>query len=329
MMDAEMIEMLRGSLRHVLTETTDRPLGERLADLGWDEVLADDEATALLTLFEVKGDTRSSADALGPLMTGAIAGALGDASLSSASLALPISLHPLWPSSKVDGDDLAVRAVVMTEPTGSLLIPVATDGGGTRFALVGSAKGLHVGPVAETDETLDLVTLMGAVPTAEVTWFDGPAATAAWAGAVARGRWALASELIAVGRRVVADAVAYTGERKQYGRAIGTFQALQHRLASAYATVVGASHVAIEAATDGSPWTALVAKSAAGRAAEEACTQAQQSYGAIGFTWEHDFHRYLRRTYVLDRILGDWRTLEAEIGAQLAATKVVPKIGSF
>ncbi len=115
----------------------------------------------------------------------------------------------------------------------------------------------------------------------------------------------------------------------QYGRPIGTFQALQHRLAGAHATIVGAAHVVAEAAASGSRWDALVAKALAGRAAEDACTQAQQVYGAIGFTWEHEFHRSLRRTYLLDRLLGDWRTLEFEIGSTLQSTGDVPKIGAL
>ena len=72
-----------------------------------------------------------------------------------------------------------------------------------------------------------------------------------------------------------------------------------------------------------------VAKTLAGRAAEDTCTQAQQVYGAIGFTWEHEFHRYLRRVYVLDRLFGDWRTLEFEIGTELQATTTVPRIGAI
>ena len=67
----------------------------------------------------------------------------------------------------------------------------------------------------------------------------------------------------------------------------------------------------------------------AGHAAEFACVQAQQCYGAIGFTWEHEFHRYLRRTYALDSLLGDWRTLEHEIGARLQETGTVPRIGGL
>jgi hypothetical protein len=57
--------------------------------------------------------------------------------------------------------------------------------------------------------------------------------------------------------------------------------------------------------------------------------QAQQCYGAIGFTWEHEFHRYLRRTYALDSMLGDWRTLEYAIGTHLQQTGTVPRIGEL
>ncbi len=138
-------------------------------------------------------------------------------------------------------------------------------------------------------------------------------------------RWALAAELSGIGRHVISRAVDYARERKQYGRPIGTFQAVQHRLAAAFASVVGAADVVAEAATSASPWTALVAKAAAGRAREEACTQAQQAYGAVGFTWEHEFHHALRRTYLLDRLFGDWRTLEREIGECLLREGRAPR----
>src|SRR4051812_42932846 len=153
-MDADMIDMLRGSLQHVLTEATDRPLAERLADLGWDEVLADDEASALVTLFEVRGDTRSSADALGPLLAAALATGLGDESLRSATVALPRSLHPHELSSTVAGSDLMISAVLLNPPSDStpLLVPVGSAEG-VRIASVASAKGLEVAPLAETDET--------------------------------------------------------------------------------------------------------------------------------------------------------------------------------
>jgi putative ABC transport system permease protein len=84
-----------------------------------------------------------------------------------------------------------------------------------------------------------------------------------------------------------------------------------------------------EAFADGSPWTATAAKSLAGRGFEEVSRQCQQAYGAIGFTFEHDFHRFLRRGYLLDACFGDWRSLQEAIGRELATTRTVPRIGSL
>ena len=58
-MDADTLEMLRRSLRHVLADTSERPLAERLDELGWAEVVAEDETLALATLFDLHGDTLS------------------------------------------------------------------------------------------------------------------------------------------------------------------------------------------------------------------------------------------------------------------------------
>lgn len=312
-MDDETLAMLRSSLEHVLTEVSDRPLGARLDDLGWDDVLADDAPGALRMLFETKGRMLAGGDALGAVL----ARALG---VPDATVVLPASLHPDRPSATCDGDEVHVVGAALTAAaTGTpVLVPV-----GTRIAVV------EAGPAwswtaAEhgTDPSLGLVSVEGTAMA--VRWLDGT-----WDAAVAAGRWAVSAELVGIGRHVLAEAVRYAAERVQYGRPIGTFQALQHRLASAYSTVLGAGQVVAEAAYDGSPWTALVAKAIAGRAAEEACTQAQQVYGAIGFTWQHGHHRYLRRTYALDWLLGDWRTLEHDIGARLQETAVVPRIGDL
>ena len=179
----------------------------------------------------------------------------------------------------------------------------------------------------DTDTTLAFV--RGTVGPDAVDWLTGDTAARAWEGAVAAAQWALAAELTGLARHVVTGAVDYAGERHQYGKPIGTFQAVQHRLASVHAAVIGAEAVVAEAAESGSPWVARVAKALAGRAAEDACTQAQQVYGAIGFTWEHDFHRFLRRTYLLDRLFGDWRTLEFELGTELQATRTVPRVAAI
>jgi hypothetical protein len=329
-MDTDTLQMLRSSLEHVLTERG-APLADRLTALGWDEVLADDAPGALQVLFETKGRTLSDADAIGPVLSRSIAHALGDADLAGATVILPASLHPDRLSARVVGDRLTVTGVVVGRPDAGhpLVVPVDAGLDGVGLVVVPAGEEWSFRPLEGIDPSLGLVRAEANVDASAVTWTGGDKASGAWQAAAAQGRWALAAELVGIGRHVILRAVAYAGERIQYGRPIGSFQAVQHRLASAYVSVVGASDVVAEAATSGSPWAAMVAKALAGRAAESACTQAQQAYGAIGFTWEHEFHRYLRRTYVLDRLFGDWRGLEREIGTRIYASRDMPRIGTL
>jgi len=334
-MDAATLELLRSSLTHVLTEKDDLPLTSRLEELGWDEVLVDDAPGALQALFSIKGATLSPADALGPLLARSLAISTGRPELAAAMVVLPLSLHPDRLSARVEGGRLVTEGVTTGAVAGSAtVVPVegvdgVEGGGGLRLAILPPDVGWSSQGLKGIDPSLRLTRVSTSPLASAGDWIDGLAASAAWHHAIAQARWALATELVAISGHVIVGAVAYTGERRQYGRAIGTFQALQHRLAGAHASVVGATQVAAEAATAGSSWVSLVAKALAGRAAENACTQAQQSYGAIGFTWEHELHRYLKRTYVLDRMFGDWRTLEREIGATLIEAGDVPRIGTL
>jgi len=297
-MDLDTRELLRKTLRPVLAERSDRPLSERLDELGWDDVVADDAALAICTLFETKGEVLGAGDALGPLLARRVADAAGMPEAADATVVL---------------DGFALGPLAAT-----VLVPGA-DG---RVA-VASSSSFDAEAVEPVDEHTQVCRVRGSLT--DPTWL--PASV--WDEAVAGGRWALGAELTGIAHQVVVDAVAYTADRRQYGRPIGSFQALQHRLANAHVSTVGARGVVEEAARTGSAWTALVAKALAGAAAEEACTHAQQCYGAIGFTWEHSFHRYLRRSYILDRLLGGWRELEVEIGRRLLADRAVPKLGGI
>lgn len=313
-LDAETLEMLTGSIRHVLTEQSDRSLAVRLAELGWDEVVEQDAPNALRMLFAIKGETLSPADALGPELAAALADATGEPDLRTCSVGLA---SPFAATRRTD-IGLAVDTIACSAIDAAQIAVLTGDA-----IAVCPTEALTAEPVAGFDTDLGLVRVMGEVADGAILWVDA----AATESVVARGRWLLASELAGIGHHVTTTVVEYTKQRVQYGKPIGVFQALQHRLAGAYAMVVGAGHLTAEAAVSGDPWAAMVAKCMAGIAAEHACTQAQQCYGAIGFTWEHEFHRYLRRTYTLDRLLGDWRSLEHEIGARLQQTGVVPRIG--
>jgi Acyl-CoA dehydrogenase, C-terminal domain len=123
---------------------------------------------------------------------------------------------------------------------------------------------------------------------------------------------ALASaDLVGVMRGALALATEYARERRQYGAAIGSFQAVQHLLADAFVAMEGSSSIALHAAwaVDAlPPLDALAAGSAAkaycARAARSVCETAIQVHGGIGNTWECLAHVFLRRALLSTDVLG-------------------------
>ena len=98
-------------------------------------------------------------------------------------------------------------------------------------------------------------------------------------------------------------AVRHVTERTQFGVPLGTFQAVQHRLAEVHVDLEAARAIARTAWLGGDPSTAAAAHLAAGRAMTTATVHCHQVMGAIGCTWEHDMHRFIRRGLLLDLLL--------------------------
>jgi acyl-CoA dehydrogenase len=113
-----------------------------------------------------------------------------------------------------------------------------------------------------------------------------------------------AAELIGAGRQALELARGHVGDRRQFGRPIGSFQAIQHRLADRHTaleaaellTLRAASHAEDDddAATDRFVFASAVALLRAADAAELAAKEALQFFGGYGFTLEYDVHLYLR-----------------------------------
>jgi hypothetical protein len=135
-MDAATLQMLRTSLTHVLTEDGGAPLSVRLSRLGWEDVLGEDAAEALQTLFSIRGTTLSGADALGPVLARAVAESTGRPELVEATVVLPGGLHPDRLTSRVEGDQLIAEGTATVSPTGSVtIVPVADGDGSIHLAL--------------------------------------------------------------------------------------------------------------------------------------------------------------------------------------------------
>jgi alkylation response protein AidB-like acyl-CoA dehydrogenase len=119
---------------------------------------------------------------------------------------------------------------------------------------------------------------------------------------------------------------AHALERVQFGRPIAGFQAVRHRLAEALVAIEAADGALAAAWDDPSPFAAGLAKALAGRGARTVARHAQQVLAGIGFTTEHPLHRYVRRVLVLDRLLGDARSLTRQLGEDLLARRSLPAI---
>jgi alkylation response protein AidB-like acyl-CoA dehydrogenase len=133
---------------------------------------------------------------------------------------------------------------------------------------------------------------------------------------------ALTAEQVGAAQRALDLTVAYTKVRVQFGRAIGSFQALQHRMADLYVLVESArslSYAAASAAAEDAPdlgLRAAAAKAYCSEALARVAGQMIQLHGAVGITWEHDAHRYFKRAHGSGQLFGR----PAEHIARVAAT---------
>ncbi len=130
------------------------------------------------------------------------------------------------------------------------------------------------------------------------------------AAALDRGALACAAQLLGVGDQLLAMASTYAGQRKQFGKPIGSFQAVKHQLASVKVAIEYARpmvHRAAWSVAEAVPGRAVhvsMAKLAAAEAATQAARSALQVHGAIGYTWEQDLHIWMRRAWSLANAWG-------------------------
>ena len=130
-------------------------------------------------------------------------------------------------------------------------------------------------------------------------------------------RVALATELYGTMQAALEITVAYVKRRRQFGRAIGSFQALQHRLAMCTVLVEGTRWLAFEAASKDDPGeSAAVAAAYAAEAANQLFRETHQLTGAMGFTREHDLHVFSMRLQALRLEVGGASSHRRAIAAQ-------------
>jgi len=192
-----------------------------------------------------------------------------------------------------------------------LLVVARTDGGLGLFAV----DAVDVGVVRTPLQTLDMTRKLARVGLRRVParLVSGPGdATAALSLALDLALVALTAEQVGGAQRCLDMAVDYAKIRMQYGRPIGSFQAVKHKCAEMLIEVESAKSAAYHAAGSAAESTsdelgvaAAIAKAYCSEAYFHVAAETIQVHGGIGFTWEHDAHLYFRRAKSSQLMLGD------------------------
>jgi alkylation response protein AidB-like acyl-CoA dehydrogenase len=192
-----------------------------------------------------------------------------------------------------------------------LLVAARTDNGTTLFAVPHDAMGLTATPERLTDTSIaahlnfDGVEVDADAVIGEVDQGDAPLARL-----LAAGRTGASAEMVGVGGGAMDMTVSYLRERKQFGVAIGSFQALQHRAAHLYSEMEVARAAVLKAqqlldAGQDAAEAVAVAKAMTGLATTLAVQEGVQMHGGIGMTDEYDIGFFMKRARVLAEMFGD------------------------
>jgi len=228
-----------------------------------------------------------------------------------------LSAQRLGDGWQLDGE---IAGVLDLPDADVVIAPTTTDDGAVLFVVDVATSGVSVQAQPTTDTTRRLGTLrldQVVLPDTAVLALGHAAEVATKIGLECL-HLAIAIDAAAGTRRVHELAVDFSLRRQQFGRPIGAFQVVQHRLADQYLLATSAAISARTAARalDSDPasqFAVSTAKAYATEAYARVANDAVLVHGAIGFTWEHDLHIYLKRA-LLDRELGgppSWHRLRA------------------
>ena len=277
------------------------------------------EGSHRLTLAWAEEGHPQTLTAAAELAAGAAAGGRGDAGP-------PVGAADGGPddAAVVDGAGrVAGRKVLVPDAglvDGFVVVARMQDGAPTLRLVDAGDADVRVASTMDTTRRLGVVAFDGAPSTGLA---EGEAAVAALRAVRVRARSAAACEAVGVARRALDLAADHARTREQFGRVIGAYQGVSHRVADGYARVELARSLATWAAwcVADDPQRAPVAVAAAASGAADAavwvCEAAIQVLGGMGFTWEHPLHRLYKRALWLQSFDGGARSQRQEVAAAL------------
>ncbi|MGD9980126.1 MAG: acyl-CoA dehydrogenase family protein [Hyphomonadaceae bacterium] len=339
MTDASQSEELRASFREVLDDIAAagdirrhvdagaarcEPLWRKAAGLGWFALLTPEEhgglglgRAAAAVLYEELGRVTAPLPILGALAATEILSAFGDeaqqalwaprlAAGETATFSVE-DLTPDWAGLCLKEDGLTGNANELLDGAeAALLLTPVRLAGGMRWALTETSRvAVQRGELVDRTRSLASARL-DSVPAAVL-----PGAAEAIARTLRmHACFAIACDSVGGAKAVLELTVQYLMTREQFGKPIGSFQALKHRCAEHKVAIEAVDALLEEAVArwdrddEEAELYALLAKSLACEAYASMATDAIQLHGGLGFTWEHNCHLYLKRAKLNQALLG-------------------------
>lgn len=302
-MDDTELDLLRSTVGHLLAAD---PAGvvPALAEAGWADIVAADPLPAIRVLFEEKGRSLSAA----PLLDDLVLASLGLPDVGGVGYVVREWAGPA-------GGPAVVASAPVATASGPLAVLDLPADGSVRASVV---AGWTATPLEGLDPDVELVAVDA--PPGEPVAVD-PALRH-------RVRIAQAAELLGCAAEMLRIVLDHVTERRQFGRPIGEFQAVKHRLATCYVAQEAARSATRHAVDHESTHACEVARGLAGRAALTTSWLAPHVMGATGFLWETPVHRYLKRITVTDAVLGPWELIAEDLGRSALEAGAVPRLAS-
>lgn len=318
MMDAAERDLLGSTVRDAIAEADGTAaIDKALTELGWLEMLEAEPRDAIDIVFTALG----GANAAAPMLDDVVVSALGMQPRPELVVLLP--QYDTWhPPGHIDDGHCHALGLATARCTSARELLVVCSTGSDACAVTVPSSSAEVRVVQGIDPDAGFHIVRAEHDVAVDMSFD----VTTWEAAVASGRRAVGHQIAGACRTMLALARAHAMERVQFGRPIATFQAVRHRLADALVAVEALEATLNAAGDEPNRLTAALAKATAGRTAAIVATHCQQVLAGIGFTTDHPFHRFLKRTMMLEGLFGSPDKIAVDLGRQLLASRSVPKL---
>jgi len=292
-------------------------IDDALAELGWLDMLRSEPRDAVEVVFTALGATNATATVLDDVITSALGFDAG------VDLAVLLPRFAAWaPPARIEGGVVHAQGLATARVTTAKALVVVSDASGALSTVTVPIEAISIVAVRgiDPDAGFHVVRVEQSASLAALT------EATAWTEAVAAGRRAVAHQVAGACRTMVDLARSHALEREQFGRPIAQFQAVRHRLSDALIAVETLEAALAAAWDEPNALTAALAKAIAGRTARSVATHCQQVLAGVGFTTDHAFHRFLKRTMALDGIFGTADDIVTTIGRELLVSRSVPTL---